>query len=152
MRTEEAISQSYQVNTFSGWRLLELFLSTVKTNADIAKKEVWVNTSEAEVGPAFSPLYEMSKRTLGDLITLRRLDAPCVIRKLILGPFKSNLNPIGVMSPNWVAKQVIKQAQGDVRNIIITIKTDINMVVIININNIGNLVVIISINNISNII
>jgi hypothetical protein len=121
MRTEEAISQSYQVNTFSGWRLLELFLSTVKTNADIAKKEVWVNTSEAEVGPAFSPLYEMSKRTLGDLITLRRLDAPCVIRKLILGPFKSNLNPIGVMSPNWVAKQVIKLAQGDVRNIIITI-------------------------------
>ncbi|WP_026787528.1 bifunctional sterol desaturase/short chain dehydrogenase [Planktothrix rubescens] len=121
MRTEEAISQSYQVNTFSGWRLLELFLSTVKTNADIAKKEVWVNTSEAEVGPAFSPLYELSKRTLGDLITLRRLDAPCVIRKLILGPFKSNLNPIGVMSPNWVAKQVIKLAQGDVRNIIITI-------------------------------
>lgn len=121
MRTEDAIAQSYQVNTFSGWRLLELFLSTVKTNADIAKKEVWVNTSEAEVGPALSPLYELSKRTLGDLITLRRLDAPCVIRKLILGPFKSNLNPIGVMAPNWVAKQVIKQAQGDVRNIIVTI-------------------------------
>ncbi|MGL6137847.1 MAG: bifunctional sterol desaturase/short chain dehydrogenase [Planktothrix sp.] len=121
MRTEDAIAQSYQVNTFSGWRLLELFLSTVKTNADIAKKEVWVNTSEAEVSPALSPLYELSKRTLGDLITLRRLDAPCVIRKLILGPFKSNLNPIGVMSPNWVAKQVIKQAQGDVRNIIVTI-------------------------------
>ena len=120
-RTEDAISQSYQVNTFSCWRLLELFLSTVKTNADIAKKEVWVNTSEAEVGPALSPLYELSKRTLGDLITLRRLDAPCVIRKLILGPFKSNLNPIGVLSPNWVAKQVIKLAQGDVRNIIVTI-------------------------------
>lgn len=121
MRTEDAISQSYEVNTFSGWRLLELFLSTVKTNADIAKKEVWVNTSEAEVGPALSPLYELSKRTLGDLITLRRLDAPCVIRKLILGPFKSNLNPIGVMSSDWVARQVIKQAQGDVRNIIVTI-------------------------------
>ncbi|MBD2483470.1 bifunctional sterol desaturase/short chain dehydrogenase [Planktothrix sp. FACHB-1365] len=121
LRTEEAISQSYEVNTFSCWRLLELFLSTVRTNADIAKKEVWVNTSEAEVGPALSPLYELSKRTLGDLITLRRLDAPCVIRKLILGPFKSNLNPIGVLSPDWVAQQILKLAQADVRDIIVTI-------------------------------
>ena len=120
-RTKEAISQSYEVNAFSGWRLLELFLNTVRTNEDIARKEVWINTSEAEVGPAISPLYELSKRTLGDLITLRRLDAPCVVRKLILGPFKSNLNPIGVMSADWVAKQIINLAQRDVRNIIVTI-------------------------------
>ena len=98
-----------------------MFLKTVRTNTDIARKEVWVNTSEAEVSPAFSPLYELSKRTLGDLITLRRLDSPCVIRKLILGPFKSNLNPIGVMSADWVAKQIIKQAKSDVRTIIVTI-------------------------------
>lgn len=121
LRTPEAISTAYEVNTFSGWRLLELFLTTVKTNKDIATKEVWVNTSEAEVGPAFSPLYEMSKRSLGDLVTLRRLDAPCVIRKLILGPFKSNLNPIGIMSAHWVAEQVVKGAQRDSRNIIVTI-------------------------------
>ncbi|MDY7019799.1 MAG: bifunctional sterol desaturase/short chain dehydrogenase [Cyanobacteriota bacterium] len=120
-RTAEAIAQSYEVNAFSSWRLLELFLSTVKTNTDIARKEVWVNTSEAEASPAFSPLYELSKRTLGDLVTLRRLDAPCVIRKLILGPFKSNLNPIGVMSADWVAQQIVKQARGDVRTIIVTI-------------------------------
>ncbi len=121
LRTTDAIAQSYEVNTFSCWRMLELFLVTVRTNPDIAKKEVWVNTSEAEVGPALSPLYELSKRTLGDLITLRRLDAPCVIRKLILGPFKSNLNPIGVMSADWVAQQILKLAQGDVRDIIVTI-------------------------------
>jgi monoglucosyldiacylglycerol epimerase len=120
-RTPDAIAQCYEINTFSSWRMLELFLTTVRTNEDIAKKEVWVNTSEAEVNPAFSPLYELSKRALGDLITLRRLDAPCVIRKLILGPFKSNLNPIGIMSASWVAKQIIKQAKGDVRNIIVTI-------------------------------
>ncbi|BAI88035.1 bifunctional sterol desaturase/short chain dehydrogenase [Arthrospira platensis NCB002] len=120
-RTPEAIGKSYEINTFSSWRLLELFLKTVRTNTDIARKEVWVNTSEAEVSPAFSPLYELSKRTLGDLITLRRLDSPCVIRKLILGPFKSNLNPIGVMSADWVAKQIIKQAKSDVRTIIVTI-------------------------------
>lgn len=120
-RTPEAITQSYEINTFSSWRLMELFLSTVKTNRDKACKEVWVNTSEAEVNPAFSPLYELSKRTLGDLITLRRLDAPCVVRKLILGPFKSNLNPIGVMSADWVAKQIVKAARRDTRNIIVTI-------------------------------
>ncbi|MEL7038638.1 MAG: bifunctional sterol desaturase/short chain dehydrogenase [Cyanobacteria bacterium J06592_8] len=120
-RTPEAIANSYEVNAFSSWRLLELFLSTVQTNTDIARKEVWVNTSEAEVSPAFSPLYELSKRTIGDLITLRRLDAPCVIRKLILGPFKSNLNPIGVMSADWVAQQIVKQARADIRTIIVTI-------------------------------
>jgi monoglucosyldiacylglycerol epimerase len=120
-RTPEAIAQCYEINAFSAWRLLELFLTTVKTNEDIARKEIWVNTSEAESNPAFSPLYELSKRTLGDLVTLRRLDSPCVIRKLILGPFKSNLNPIGIMSADWVAKQIVKQAIADTRNIIVTI-------------------------------
>ncbi len=120
-RTESAIAKSYEINALSSWRLMELFLKTVRTNEDIVRKEVWVNTSEAEVNPAFSPLYELSKRTLGDLVTLRRLDAPCVVRKLILGPFKSNLNPIGVMSPEWVAKQIVNLAQRDIRNIIVTI-------------------------------
>ncbi|NES91030.1 MULTISPECIES: bifunctional sterol desaturase/short chain dehydrogenase [Okeania] len=120
-KTAEAIAKSYEINTFSSWRMLEIFLKTVRTNSDIACKEVWVNTSEAEVSPAFSPLYELTKRTLGDLVTLRKLDAPCVIRKLILGPFKSNLNPIGIMSADWVAKQIVKLAKADVRTIIVTI-------------------------------
>ncbi len=120
-RTAEAIAKSYEINTFSSWRILELFLKTVRTNSGIACKEVWVNTSEAEVSPAFSPLYELTKRTIGDLVTLRRLDAPCVIRKLILGPFKSNLNPIGIMSADWVAKQIVRLAQADVRTITVTI-------------------------------
>ncbi|MCP2730737.1 bifunctional sterol desaturase/short chain dehydrogenase [Limnofasciculus baicalensis] len=120
-RTADAIARSYQINTFSSLELMELFLKTVRTNEDIARKEVWVNTSEAEVNPAFSPLYELSKRALGDLVTMRRLDAPCVVRKLILGPFKSNLNPIGVMSADWVAKQIVNLAVRDVRNIIVTV-------------------------------
>jgi hypothetical protein len=120
-RTADAIAQSYEINTFSSWRLMELFFTTVRTNKDIATKEVWVNTSEAEVSPAFSPLYELTKRALGDLVTLRRLDAPCVVRKMILGPFKSNLNPIGVMSADKVAKQIVNLARRDVRNIIVTI-------------------------------
>lgn len=120
-RTAEAIAKSYEVNAFSSWRLLETFLTTVRTNQDIATKEVWVNTSEAEVSPALSPLYELSKRTLGDLVTLRRLDAPCTIRKLILGPFKSNLNPIGIMSSDRVARSIVNAARRDTRNIIVTV-------------------------------
>ncbi|MDX2099989.1 MAG: bifunctional sterol desaturase/short chain dehydrogenase, partial [Leptolyngbyaceae cyanobacterium bins.59] len=120
-RTPDAIQKSLEINALSVWRWLEIFLSTVETADDRASKEVWVNTSEAEVSPAFSPLYEVSKRLIGDLITLRRLDAPCVIRKLILGPFKSNLNPVGVMSAEWVAWAIVALAQRDVRNIIVTI-------------------------------
>ena len=100
---------------------MEQFFQTVTTNKDKVCKEIWINTSEAETNPALSPLYELSKRTLGDLITLRRLDAPCVVRKLILGPFKSQLNPFGVMSSDWVAKQILRLAQRDIRNIIVTI-------------------------------
>ena len=120
-RSPASVYQSYEVNTFSTLRLTELFLSTITKSNDRATKELWINTSEAEVNPAFSPLYELSKRALGDLVTLRRLDAPCIIRKLVLGPFKSQLNPYGVMSAPWVAKAIIFLAKRDFRDIIVTI-------------------------------
>ncbi len=120
-RTIESIKQSYEINTFSSCRLMDLFFQTIKTNRDRACKEIWVNTSESEVIPAFSPLYELSKRNLGDLVTLYRLDAPCIVRKLILGPFKSKLNPVGIMSAKWVAKQIIKNVKKDYRDIIVTV-------------------------------
>jgi hypothetical protein len=120
-RTPNGIQASLEVNALSAWRLAEVFFETVNDSTDRATKELWINTSEAEVSPAFSPLYEISKRLIGDLISLRRLDAPCVIRKIILGPFKSNLNPVGVMSAGWVAKMVVALAKRDVRTIIVTI-------------------------------
>lgn len=120
-RSSEAISRSLEVNVLSGLALMDAFIATVNTPTAPATKEIWVNTSEAEVGPAFSPLYELSKRLIGDLTTLKRQEAPCIIRKIILGPFKSNLNPIGVMSAQWVAKAVISLAKRDFRNIIVTI-------------------------------
>ncbi len=120
-RSFGAVSQSFEVNTFSTLRLAELFLSTIASASDRSTKELWINTSEAEVSSAFSPLYELSKRTLGDLITLQRFDAPCIIRKLVLGPFKSQLNPYGVMSAAWVARAIIFLAKRDIRNIIVTI-------------------------------
>lgn len=120
-RSAAAIQKSYEVNAFSALKLAELFLQTVTKSSHRALKELWINTSEAEVNPAFSPLYELSKRTLGDLITLRRLDAPCIIRKLVLGPFKSQLNPYGVMSARWVSRAIVALAKRDFRNIIVTI-------------------------------
>jgi len=120
-RDEDAIAKSYEINTFSVLRLMESFFRTIKSDRDMIRKELWVNTSEAEVNPAFSPLYELSKRTTGDIVTMRRLDAPCIIRKLILGPFKSKLNPVGILSSDWVAEQIINLACRDIRNIIVTI-------------------------------
>jgi sterol desaturase/sphingolipid hydroxylase (fatty acid hydroxylase superfamily) len=120
-RTSQAINSSYEVNTFSALRLMDIFLTTVTGPQAKATKEIWVNTSEAEVSPALSPLYELSKRTLGDIVTLKRLDGNCIVRKLILGPFKSQLNPYGVMSAPQVARAILFLARRDYRNIIVTI-------------------------------
>lgn len=120
-RTPTAIERSLDVNALSGWRLMETFLATVNDRTGRATKEVWVNTSEAEVNPAFSPLYEISKRLMGDLVNLRRTDAPCIIRKLVLGPFKSELNPYGVMGADAIARAIVFLAKRDIRNIIVTI-------------------------------
>jgi sterol desaturase/sphingolipid hydroxylase (fatty acid hydroxylase superfamily) len=120
-RTSAAIENSYEVNTFSALRLIDIFSATVTGPEAKATKEIWVNTSEAEVSPALSPLYELSKRALGDIITLKRLDRVCVIRKLILGPFKSQLNPYGVMSATQVARGIVFLAKRDFRNIIVTV-------------------------------
>jgi monoglucosyldiacylglycerol epimerase len=120
-RTPDAINSSYEVNTFSALRLIDIFSATVTGPQAKATKEIWVNTSEAEVSPALSPLYELSKRALGDIVTLKRLDGNCIIRKLILGPFKSQLNPYGVMSAQQVARVVLFLAKRDLRDIIVTI-------------------------------
>ncbi|MBG1265042.1 bifunctional sterol desaturase/short chain dehydrogenase [Nostoc sp. WHI] len=120
-RTPEAINSSYEVNTFSALRLMDIFSTTVTGPQAKATKEIWVNTSEAEVSPALSPLYELTKRSLGDIVTLKRLDGNCVIRKLILGPFKSQLNPYGVMSAQQVARAILFLARRDFRNIIVAI-------------------------------
>ena len=34
-------------------------------------REIWVNTSEAEIQPAFSPAYEISKRLIGQLVSFK---------------------------------------------------------------------------------
>ena len=43
-----------------------------------------------------------------------------IIRKLVLGPFKSNLNPIGLMNPSFVARNIVFQANIGLNLIIVT--------------------------------
>ncbi|SBO41735.1 NAD-dependent epimerase/dehydratase family protein [Cyanobium sp. NIES-981] len=130
-RTPEAVSSSLEVNALSGWRLLELFAAVVAERdsegpgagaAGGGRPEVWLNTSEAEIQPAVSPLYEISKRLLGQLLSLRALDLgrELKLRRLVLGPFRSALNPVGLMSPAFVARQVLWQAELGLGLIIVT--------------------------------
>ena len=123
-RGADAVERSLEVNALSAWRLIELFLSLPERPTGTPCRELWVNTSEAEVLPAISPLYEISKRLLGQLLSLRALDHrgenPCRIRRLVLGPFRSGLNPYGLMNADFVAGQVIAQARRHCGLIIVT--------------------------------
>jgi NAD(P)-dependent dehydrogenase (short-subunit alcohol dehydrogenase family) len=120
-RSPEAVLQSLEVNALSSWRLLELFAAL--PSAPGRYREIWVNTSEAEVQAAVSPLYEISKRLQGQLLSLRSLDlaGPQLrIRRLVLGPFRSALNPIGLMSADFVAREILRQVQWNCGLVIVT--------------------------------
>jgi NAD(P)-dependent dehydrogenase (short-subunit alcohol dehydrogenase family) len=129
-RSATALERSLEVNALSSLRLLEFFAASqpVSPSAQPAKgpqpcREVWINTSEAEILPAVSPLYEISKRLVGQLLSLRALDLAgpeLRIRRLVLGPFRSNLNPIGPMGAAFVAQAVLRLAAWDWGLIIVT--------------------------------
>jgi nucleoside-diphosphate-sugar epimerase len=131
-RSVDAVERSLQVNALSVWRLLELFAEVARSRpgADRPRPEVWVNTSEAEIQVAISPLYEISKRLLGQLLSLRapvlaRPDGPSGfaglrIRRLVLGPFRSALNPVGLMGADFVANEIVRQAGWNCALIIVT--------------------------------
>jgi NAD(P)-dependent dehydrogenase (short-subunit alcohol dehydrogenase family) len=128
-RSRGATELSLEVNALSSWRLLELFAEQKMfaeqsggRPAQRRRPEVWVNTSEAEIEPAFSPLYEISKRLLGQLLSLRALDLgkQLCIRRLVLGPFRSALNPVGLMDADFVAGQILLQASLGLKLILVS--------------------------------
>ncbi|MBM5801959.1 MAG: NAD-dependent epimerase/dehydratase family protein [Cyanobacteria bacterium K_DeepCast_35m_m2_023] len=126
-RSAAAAALSLEVNALSSWRLLEGFAALVgqRSSSELASRphpEIWINTSEAEIEPAFSPLYEISKRLLGQLLSLRSLDLgrQVRLRRLVLGPFRSSLNPVGLMGADFVAGQILLQARLGCNLIIIT--------------------------------
>ncbi len=121
------LDKALQINALSTWKLINFFEKLVlEQNNHITPKEIWVNTSEAEIQPAFSPGYEISKRLIGQLVSLKctsyskNQNYKLKIRKLILGPFRSNLNPIGIMNSDWVANQIINQSNLMLDLIIVT--------------------------------
>ena len=120
----DALDRALEVNALSTWRLLQICEQLAKNGA--GPREVWVNTSEAEIQPAISPAYEVSKRLLGQLVSLRGATrspqerSRLVLRKLVLGPFRSELNPIGVMSADFVAGQILWQTSIGARLVIVT--------------------------------
>lgn len=119
-RSPDAIERSLEVNALSSWRLLELF---AQQDNGKTPREIWINTSEAEIQAALSPLYEISKRLQGQLLSLRSLDLASEtfrIRRLVLGPFRSALNPIGLMSADFVAREILRQAHWGFGLVIVT--------------------------------
>ena len=69
-QTPDQLTTSLEVNALSTWRLIRAFEACgPKPNAS-QPREIWVNTSEAEIQPAISPGYEISKRLIGQLVSI----------------------------------------------------------------------------------
>ena len=117
---------SIEINALSKFKFLNLFEDIALTNDSLIKKEIWINTSEAEILPALNPSYEISKSLIGQLVSFKKnlLDKDTkkkfIIKKIILGPFKSKLNPIGILSPKFVSQKIFDLANSKSYLIIIS--------------------------------
>jgi len=107
--TRNDIENIIEINALSKYKIFNLFEKISIEEKKSLPREIWINTSEAEIFPALNPTYEISKSLIGKLITFKtnfiskNASEKLIIRKIILGPFKSELNPIGIMSPEFVA-------------------------------------------------
>ena len=125
-RKNSNYENSIEINALSKFKFLNLFEEIALTNDSLIKKEIWINTSEAEILPALNPSYEISKSLIGQLVSFKKnlLDKntkkKLIIKKIILGPFKSELNPIGIMSPKFVSKKIYDLANSKSYLIIIS--------------------------------
>ena len=109
-RENSNYEKSIEINALSKFKFLNLFEDIALTNNSLIKKEIWINTSEAEILPALNPSYEISKSLIGKLVSFKKnlLDKntkkKLIIKKIILGPFKSELNKCLFMSFNQINK------------------------------------------------
>jgi len=107
------LEKSIEINATSKIKIFKLFEKiSLSESIESSPREIWINTSEAEILPALNPCYEISKSLIGQVVTFKRhfnnqnQSRNLIIKKIILGPFKSELNPIGVMSPELVASLI----------------------------------------------
>ena len=125
-RQNRIFENSLEVNALSKFKLLSMFEEIALKNKSEKAKEIWINTSEAEILPALNPSYEISKTLIGQLVSFKKylldsgMGSKFKIKKIIIGPFKSELNPIGVMSPEFVSKKIFNLAFNKNYLIIIT--------------------------------
>jgi len=111
-RENSNYEKSIEINALSKFKFLNLFENIALSNKSLIKKEIWINTSEAEILPALNPSYEISKSLIGQLVSFKKnllnkdIKQKLIIKKIILGPFKSELNPIGIMSPRFVSHKI----------------------------------------------
>ena len=111
--SEQNLENSIEINALSKLKILRLFEKiSLSQSIDSSPKEIWINTSEAEILPALNPCYEISKSLIGQVVTFKKNfnnqneSTNLIIKKIILGPFKSDLNPVGIMSPELVANLI----------------------------------------------
>ena len=111
-RDNSNYENSIEINALSKFKFLNIFEDIALSKKSKIKKEIWINTSEAEILPALNPSYEISKTLIGQLVSFKKnllakeTKKKLIIKKIILGPFKSELNPIGIMSPKFVSKKI----------------------------------------------
>jgi len=111
--SKQDLEKSIEINAISKIKILRLFEKiSLSQSFNSSPKEIWINTSEAEILPALNPCYEISKSLIGQAVTFKKNFnnqneiTNLIIKKIILGPFKSDLNPIGIMSPKFVANLI----------------------------------------------
>jgi len=111
--SEQNLEKSIEINAMSKLKIIRLFEKiSLLQSSNSSPNEIWINTSEAEILPALNPCYEISKSLIGQIVTFKKNinnhndSKNLIIKKIILGPFKSDLNPIGIMSPELVASLI----------------------------------------------
>ncbi len=118
-RENSNYENSIEINALSKFKFLNLFEDIALRNESLIKKEIWINTSEAEILPALNPSYEISKSLIGQLVSFKKnllnkdIKKKLIIKKIILGPFRSELNPIGIMSPKFVSRKIYDLANSN---------------------------------------
>ena len=116
-KKNENYENSLEINALSKFKFIKLFEEIALKNKSKDIKEIWINTSEAEILPALNPSYEISKSLIGKLVSFKKnllekkIREKLKIKKIILGPFKSELNPIGIMKPEFVSQKIYSLAK-----------------------------------------
>ena len=125
-KENSSYENSIEINALSKFKFLNLFETIASKNKSPTAKEIWINTSEAELLPAFNPSYEISKSLIGQLVSFKKnlrdknTKKKLKIKKIILGPFKSELNPLGIMNPKFVSNKIYNFSNFNIFLIIIS--------------------------------